>query len=262
MQHTHLFTPDCGPMTASTDTMEVQFGEPQSFIGFTFQRMGKELLTGAEMTQRQLYYQSPPNHGWAHTKLGAKYTAQLQEVDGLSLSCLFQAAGLVSDSSVQLDSSRRDSQQSFLFTLGREEPSDYSVSGTCWSYFKLFTLCLERVFLKDGVFHLAPECPHFPLQPVSQEVSFQVGRFESGRKNCYTATLEIPDKMFVLSLLEALKSQNSEDCWHLMSLQSSPVAVLQVCSVSLSLPYHDLFIFCLFRVKFLLSSSSGLELTR
>lgn len=79
-------------MTASTDTMEVQFGEPQSFIGFTFQRMGKELLTGVEMTPRQLYYQAHPIAA-ERTQRGAKYTAQPQEVDGLSLSCLFQAAG-------------------------------------------------------------------------------------------------------------------------------------------------------------------------
>ena len=44
-------------------TTKVQLGEPMSFIGVTYRNMGEGLLTGAEMTQGQLYHQSPPHYG-------------------------------------------------------------------------------------------------------------------------------------------------------------------------------------------------------
>ena len=40
------------------DTIQVQLGEPMSFIGILHKNMGEKLLTGAEMTQKQLHHQS------------------------------------------------------------------------------------------------------------------------------------------------------------------------------------------------------------
>lgn len=45
------------------DTTKVQLDEPMSFIGFTYRSMGEGLLTGTEMTQKELNYQSPNQHG-------------------------------------------------------------------------------------------------------------------------------------------------------------------------------------------------------
>ena len=51
-QHTCLFIPDREPTTdRSTDTTEVQFDEPMSFIGVTYKNKGEGSLLGAEMTQ-------------------------------------------------------------------------------------------------------------------------------------------------------------------------------------------------------------------
>ena len=56
--------PDREPMIdQSENTTTAELGEPVSFIGVTYRNMGKELLTGAEMTQRQLH------HGKATPKL-------------------------------------------------------------------------------------------------------------------------------------------------------------------------------------------------
>jgi hypothetical protein len=64
MQHTCLLTTDREPMTdRDMDTTKVQLDEPMSFIGFTYRSMGEGLLTGTEMTQRQLHHQGPPQHG-------------------------------------------------------------------------------------------------------------------------------------------------------------------------------------------------------
>lgn len=52
----HLFTPDREPMTDhSSDATKVQLGESMSFIGVTYRNVD-ELLTVAEMAQRQLYH--------------------------------------------------------------------------------------------------------------------------------------------------------------------------------------------------------------
>jgi hypothetical protein len=45
------------------DTTKVKLGELRSFTGGTYRNMGEGLLTGAEMTQRQLYHQSPLQYG-------------------------------------------------------------------------------------------------------------------------------------------------------------------------------------------------------
>jgi hypothetical protein len=47
----------------SMDTIKVKLDEPSSFIGVSYRNMGEGLLTGAEMIQRQLYHQGPPQHG-------------------------------------------------------------------------------------------------------------------------------------------------------------------------------------------------------
>lgn len=59
-QHAHLVTPDRDPITdQSTDTTKGQLGEPMNSLGFVYRNMGERLLTGAEMTQRQLHHQCP-----------------------------------------------------------------------------------------------------------------------------------------------------------------------------------------------------------
>ena len=57
-----LLTPDEEPTKdESTDITEVQLVEPKSFIGVTNRSVGEELLlTGTEMSQRQLHHQYPP----------------------------------------------------------------------------------------------------------------------------------------------------------------------------------------------------------
>ena len=64
----------------SAHTTKVLLGEPISFIGVTYRNMGEGLLTGAEMTQRQLHHQSPPSMGDSSQKLELRETAQ--PVDG------------------------------------------------------------------------------------------------------------------------------------------------------------------------------------
>ena len=41
-----------------------------SFIGVTYKNIGEGLLTGAEMTQRQLHHQSQPENSDSSQKLG------------------------------------------------------------------------------------------------------------------------------------------------------------------------------------------------
>ena len=55
----------------SAHTTKVLLDEPISFIGVTYRNMGEGLLTGAEMTQRQLHRQSLPSVGDSSQKLGA-----------------------------------------------------------------------------------------------------------------------------------------------------------------------------------------------
>ena len=93
----------------STNITKVQLGEPMSFIGVTYRNMGEGSCTGAEMTQRQLYHQGPPQHEWQLTNLETWSTLHslqaAQQVGecpfrvtlpGSSAGfCFFQAAGLV-----------------------------------------------------------------------------------------------------------------------------------------------------------------------
>lgn len=60
MQHKCLFTLRRKP---TIDTTKVQLGETMSLIGVTYRYIGKGLLRGIEMTQRQLHHQGPPQHG-------------------------------------------------------------------------------------------------------------------------------------------------------------------------------------------------------
>lgn len=80
-----------------------------SFIGVTYRNMGEGSCTGAEMTQRQLYHQGPPQHEWQLTNLETWSTLHslqaAQQVGecpfrvtlpGSSAGfCFFRAAGLV-----------------------------------------------------------------------------------------------------------------------------------------------------------------------
>jgi hypothetical protein len=64
MQHILLLIPDKELMTdQSTDTTNIQLGEPVSFIHLTYWSIGEGLLTGEEMTQSQMYHQGPSKHG-------------------------------------------------------------------------------------------------------------------------------------------------------------------------------------------------------
>lgn len=56
-QNIHLSISDGEPVTDQcVDTIKVQFDEPMSFIGISYRNIGKELLKGTEMTQRQLHH--------------------------------------------------------------------------------------------------------------------------------------------------------------------------------------------------------------
>ena len=54
----------------SAHTTKVLLGEPISFIEVTYRNMGEGLVIGAEMTQRQLHWQSLPSVGDISEKLG------------------------------------------------------------------------------------------------------------------------------------------------------------------------------------------------
>lgn len=63
-QHMCLLTPDKEPITdQNTETTKVQLGEVWVLLGVPYLNISDALLTGAEMTQRQLYHQSPSQHG-------------------------------------------------------------------------------------------------------------------------------------------------------------------------------------------------------
>lgn len=47
------------PQTGSLQQIKVWFGEPMSFNWVAYRKMNGRLLMGTEMTQSQLYYQSP-----------------------------------------------------------------------------------------------------------------------------------------------------------------------------------------------------------
>lgn len=63
--NTHTYSPQTGWMGTdqSRDTAKVQLCEPVSFIWVTYSRVSEGLPTEADMTQRQLNHQSPPQHG-------------------------------------------------------------------------------------------------------------------------------------------------------------------------------------------------------
>jgi hypothetical protein len=46
----------------NTDNTKVQLGKPTKCIDVSYKNMGKGLLTGAEIAQRELYHQSLPRH--------------------------------------------------------------------------------------------------------------------------------------------------------------------------------------------------------
>lgn len=46
---------------------KIQLGEPVSFTGVTYRNMGEGLLTGAEVTQRQLPQQTKATQAWVTT---------------------------------------------------------------------------------------------------------------------------------------------------------------------------------------------------
>jgi hypothetical protein len=107
--HTCLLIPDRRLLTDhSKDTSKVHIGEAVSFIEVSSQKY-EALPTEAEMTQRQLHHQRPPQHEWQVTEAGnlepsvepAGSSAGWQ----VAFSCdlvglnLFQEAGLVSESS-------------------------------------------------------------------------------------------------------------------------------------------------------------------
>lgn len=113
MKHTSPLTPDRKPRTVpSTDTIQVELGEPVGFVGSTYTYMGEELLTGVEMTGKtDASPTSTPAWVTGKQSLRSWNTAQpagspaclLKSVLIRCLSCLnlFQATGLVSTFSRQ-----------------------------------------------------------------------------------------------------------------------------------------------------------------
>ena len=91
-----LFTLDKEPRTdQSAHTTEVLHGEPISFIGVTYRNMGEGLITGAEMTQRQLYHQSPHSVGDSSKSWEPRETAQpVDGSTGWTVSFLSASVGL------------------------------------------------------------------------------------------------------------------------------------------------------------------------
>ena len=59
MQHTHLLKSRQGAHVRPT---KEQLGEPMCVIGVTYRSVSDGLLTGAEMTQRQLHHQITSHH--------------------------------------------------------------------------------------------------------------------------------------------------------------------------------------------------------
>ena len=99
----------------STNITKVQLGEPMSFIGVTYRNMGEGSCTGAEMTQRQLYHQGPPQHEWQLTNLetwGTLHSLQVAQLVSASSGQL-----VWSQSSLQLDFSLFEMDSDWLIDL-------------------------------------------------------------------------------------------------------------------------------------------------
>lgn len=72
---THLLTSDMKLIIdQSMGITTAQLGEPMNFIEVNDGNMGEELLTGTEMSQRQLHHQSPPRPGTAHKSRNRTYS--------------------------------------------------------------------------------------------------------------------------------------------------------------------------------------------
>ena len=64
MQNPHMSIPDGDPTTGrSVNITTLQLDEPLEFVGVAYRNMGEGLPMGAEMIQRQLHHQSPPQCG-------------------------------------------------------------------------------------------------------------------------------------------------------------------------------------------------------
>lgn len=105
---THVYSPQLGN-TKQTDTTKTQQ---------MYRNMGEVSPIGEEMTQRLQHHQKS-TEAWmtahkscepgAHYTLSWRLSSSKPLPGNLTGSCFFQAAGLVSESSLQLDLSERDS---------------------------------------------------------------------------------------------------------------------------------------------------------
>lgn len=160
--HTRLVS-TYGESTASQNKdTKVQFSEPVSFIGVTYRNVGNGLLlTGAEMSQRQLNHQSPPQHWWLLTKAGnlehtVQYIGSLTGLrgyfpsDSVGLN-LFQAVLQVSELvtfAVWLVWECPSAGLNWLFWEGGTYWI-WSVSGTLWCFLSLsFVLKIYAIWNK------------------------------------------------------------------------------------------------------------------
>ena len=92
------------PQIGDPQQTKVQLGESVSFIGVTYRSVGEGLLIGAEITERQLYRQSPPTKLGTWSTLYSLQAAQwIEELFiGTSIGLnLFKVAWLFSASSRQ-----------------------------------------------------------------------------------------------------------------------------------------------------------------
>jgi hypothetical protein len=82
---------------------KVQLGGPMSFTRVIYRNMGEELLTGAEMTQRQQHLQAHSSMDNSSQKLRAWSTLQVaRQVGDCCSGCLSWAKPLPAQSSLQL----------------------------------------------------------------------------------------------------------------------------------------------------------------
>ena len=136
-QHTHLPTPDCDPLTKVWIPLKSNLVN-QEVLYWSYLRKcsAQELLTGAEMTQRQLITKPTPAGVGTWSTGHGLYTAQQaggRLLQGLQLSkplaasssglCFFQAAALKSESPCSVTSTRA-CFAAFTGCPGREGPDE------------------------------------------------------------------------------------------------------------------------------------------
>lgn len=185
---------------------KVQLGEPVGFIGVSYRNVGEGLRTGAQMTQRQLCHQVPPQHGWQLTtagKSGAHCTAcrQLSGLESAFSKWLWPKPLLGNWSELSIFTAllpwafswQLSMSGSFQYLLCQGEPGQciWSVSGTSCSYFELFAFLSKELSCWMGWFSLRGTFHRFPIEAMGSK-TYKSGSLTLKFPLCYDCCSHSP----------------------------------------------------------------------